>query len=148
VWVIERDGSRGVFGLDAAAAAVAFRPDSVQALVLVRGGRLVRITSAGLDTFAETGGAEELNAVGLQVSADGTRAFIAYEQGRLGVVDEGSAEARLTACPCTPTGLIQTSRTSVYRLNELPDSPLFLWDVAGDRPRTWFIPRTVQGEGQ
>jgi hypothetical protein len=144
VWLVEQSGNRSSNQLQAETAVIAFRPSSLDVVALLRDGVLVRITAAGTASMGRIGGAAGLDAVGLQVSPDGDRAFAAYSQGGLAIVEAGAPETALIPCGCTPTGLTRTSRMALYRLNDFPDSPLLFWDASA--PRVWFVPAGVPGE--
>jgi hypothetical protein len=146
IWLAETGGNRTASRLQTDVGMVAFRPDSAEAVALLSDGVVVRITAAGAEAVGQIAGAAGLDAVGLQVSPDGKRAFVAYAQGSLAVVEAGAPETALTNCGCKPAALIQANRTALYRLNELSDSPLLFWDVSPPVPRLWFVPAGNQGE--
>jgi hypothetical protein len=77
------------------------------------------------------------------MSADGTRAYTAFDKGLVAVSDSMSGETKTITCQCKPTGLRSLSAAGMFAVNDV--APLLLFDVSGVAPRLWFVPldRTV-----
>jgi hypothetical protein len=145
VWRLNADTGTFDNVLQDAAATVAFRPDSTDAVAVSAAGEIYQLPISGdirkLALVAESG-----NAAGIQVSADGARAYVAFSDGVLATIDVGSGMVDRISCRCTPTGLQAMSLSKVFRINDPSSGTLMLLDTSGSEPRTWFVPpdRTPQ----
>lgn len=147
VWLIEATSTRASIPVESELAQLAFRPQSSDPYVLLRTGDVLQLTGSGTAPIAKVGGAEDLTAVGFQISTDGKQVFAAYADGTLAAIERGGVA--LTNCQCIPTGLTQVARTHVYRLNEASsDAPLLLWNTSAAGPRMWFVPAAGRGDQQ
>lgn len=148
MWLLDSKGTQVLYPLRNAVSAVSFRPDSAEAVALLSDGELVRLGAGGAEHWAMIPATTSPDVVGLQMSADGRRAFAAFANGYLAVAEAGSDEGKLKSCECAPTGLTPTTRFGLYRLNEVSHSPMLLWDVWPSVQRVWFVPNGIAGEGQ
>jgi hypothetical protein len=82
--------------------------------------------------------------VDVQVSADATRALVAYKSGSIVKVDTASGAVQTTTCGCTPTGLHRMNASPVFRINEPSGLPLLLVEELDSGPRMWFVPPVVR----
>ena len=65
------------------------------------------------------------------------------------MIDVASASAVTVNCGCTPTGLELLTSPNLFRLTEISDRPVMLFDVSTPTPRVWFVPSDdTQRSGQ
>ena len=43
-------------------------------------------------------------------------------------------------CQCLPTGLFPMRSDALFRITEISDRPVMLFDASAPRPRVWFVP--------
>ena len=124
-------------------AAVAFRPGSTDAVAIDANGAVYGIRNSGfpgevvqiLDAQDKTAAA-----VAVSVSADGTLAYSSHRAGTLAVIDLVNAAIQTVPCGCAPAGMERLAAPGLFRVNEISDGPLMLFDVSTPTPRVWFVP--------
>ena len=83
--------------------------------------------------------------VAVQPSADGRRVFVANSRtARISVIDLETGDVTHLACSAVPAGLFPLRGGSVFRLNELAGTPLFVLDGGAERARIVFVPPPVE----
>ena len=87
-----------------------------------------------------TGEERTADPVALRLSADGSRAYSANRLGTIAAIDFASASIEAVDCGCVPTGIEPLSASNLYRINEISDRPVMLFDVSTPSPRVWFVP--------
>jgi len=124
-------------------AVAAFRPGSRDAAGLAPNGSIYRILNTGVPAeVRQVYNGEERTAdpVALRLSADGSRAYSANRLGTIAVIDFASASIETIDCGCVPTGIEPLTTSNLYRINEISDRPVMLFDVSTPAPRVWFVP--------
>ena len=64
--------------------------------------------------------------------------------GIIAVVDVETGMASYTSCSCRPTGLFRLKGTSIFRLEDPSQEPIWILDASGE-PRTILIPPASKG---
>lgn len=125
-----------VIPYDVPVSAIAFAPRGSFALAAA-GTSVFLLRDGELQELA--GG--DLPPVDVALSADTARAFVAYKDGTIRVIDIANGAARQISCRCTPTAMRPLAGSSVFRLNEISDNgPVLLLDGSEAEPRVWFVP--------
>jgi WD40 repeat protein len=150
VWLAGPGGDPVQLALPGSVATIAFRRDSHDAVAITRSGDLYLIRNAGPDAEIHQvylGNEQTSDPVAVQVSPDGTRAFTANARGTVAVIDLGTGSAAAVSCQCSPTGLEPLNATSLFRLTEISDRPVMLFDASTSTPRIWFVPADAPPAG-
>ena len=103
----------------------------------------IRGIGAGIETDVIAGSKEGISApVGVAVSRDGSRAFVANgKSGKVSIIQlNGEAAVSTIACACKLTGLDRLSGNEVYRLTGFSSRPMWTLDAGGAEPRVLFVP--------
>lgn len=137
-WLLNTDTGKFELQLQDATAAICFRPDSRDALAVSRSGEIYLLGSGGMSKFGLI--PTTADPVAIQASPDGARAYVAYTDGTLAVIDSGAGTVQTMSCNCKPTGLNPVKLSKMYRINEPSDSTLLLFDASAAGPRIWFVP--------
>ena len=118
-------------------AVAAFRPASPDAVAAGADGTVYRILNSNLPGEDRTAGA-----VALRVSVDGTRVYTANQLGTLTAIRFDLPVALLDAvnCGCTPAGMEPLTSAGLFRINDIADRPVMLFDVSTPPSRVWFVP--------
>lgn len=140
LWMLDEKSGSYPVPVPGANPVIAFRPGGHDALAAVRSGELYLVGSGASVSNYGSVAAEGLgDAVGAQLSRDGSHAYVAYSNGSIAEVDSTSASVRTVSCACRATGL-HAVNSLVFRLNDPSASPLLLVHVADTGPRVWFVP--------
>jgi hypothetical protein len=126
-----------------ALAAAAFRPGSRDAVALGSDGAVYRILNSSFPgEVAPVISAEErtANPVAVRVSADGRNAYSANRIGTLAKIDLFAASLETIQCGCVPTTIEPLTSSDLYRINDISDRPVMLFDVSTSTARVWFVP--------
>jgi hypothetical protein len=143
VWLLNSNGGATQMPLPGSVAAVAFRRHSHDAVAVTRSGDVYLIRNAGPTSEIRqvyTGDEQTSDPVAVQVSSDGTRAYAANRRGMIAVIDLQSGSAAAVSCSCSPAGLEPLNSSALFRLTEISDRPLMLFDASTPTPRIWFVP--------
>jgi WD40 repeat protein len=143
LWQLSAGGSFVQLALPGSIAAVAFRRDSHDAVAVTRSGDVYLIRNPGADAAIRqvyVGDEQTSDAVAVQLSPDGSRAFTANARGTIAAIDLKTGTTAAVSCQCSPTALEPLDATSVFRLTEISDRPLMLFDASMTTPRIWFVP--------
>jgi hypothetical protein len=134
-------------------------PSDVAALAFSSSNALLAVTSAGNIFVAKNlaGGADirqvysgdglTADPVAVQFSANESTAFVANQAGILASVDLSAGAADALSCQCAPTSLQPFGRVGLFRLTEISNRPVLLFDTTPNRARLWFVPAD-QGSAQ
>jgi hypothetical protein len=120
-----------------------FRPMSHDALTATPAGvvYLVRDVVQSVDykpIFAGSNGAS--NPVAVAFSSDGSLGYVADASGALTVIDLTSSVSNTIDCGCAPTLLQPVSASSMFRVSEISNTPVLLFEGSATASRTWFVP--------
>jgi hypothetical protein len=135
-------------------------PGSVAALAFDRGSHdLLAITVSGDLYLAQnvnanlsirqiyTGDAQTSNPVAVQFSPDESAAFIANGAGVLSTIDLNTGSISTISCQCAPTRL-EPFGQGIFRLTDISDGPVLLFDGTPKQNRVWFVPADAQRSAQ
>lgn len=143
VWLISPDGNAINLPLPGTIAAAAFRTNSHDIVAATPSGDVYVVRQAGRNAEVHqiySGDDATAGPAGVQFSADGIRVFLASAGGILTTINVGTGIAVSLPCQCKPTGLDPLRDSVIFRLNEISDRPLMLFDASSPDPRIWFVP--------
>jgi len=131
--------------------ALAFIPGGEDILVADgAGNRLLRgINSSGGLEWTVAASRDSVQAVmnGLGVSTDAKTVFAISISGELLRLDSNNSQLLVVAnCACQPSGMFRMPGNARFRLNNLPDGPLWVFDGDSTPVRMVFIPVEPLGE--
>ena len=66
--------------------------------------------------------------------------LIADRSGLVHIIDLQTNERRSVACSCRPNSMEQMKDKSIYRLTAIDGGSVWILDMGGASPRTWFVP--------
>ncbi len=127
-------------------AVASFKPGGWEAIALDPDGALYQILSSTVPAEVRQllpGSSQTANPIALRMSADGKRIFTANRLGTVAVIDAASTSILSVDCGCAPTGIEPLTSSSLFRINEISDRPVMLFDVSTPTPRVWFVPSDV-----
>ena len=136
-WLLAPGAARIPLTFPGPLAVAAFRPASPDAVAAGADGTVYRILNSNLPGEDRTAGA-----VALRVSVDGTRVYTANQLGTLTAIRFDLPVALLDAvnCGCTPAGMEPLTNADLFRINDIADRPVMLFDVFIPQSRVWFVP--------
>lgn len=124
-------------------AAASFRRNTLDIATVTRSGEVYIVRHAGSDNYIRqlyTGDNQTSDPVAVQFSPDGARVYTANSGGTLAVIDLQTGLATAISCRCTPSGLEPLTIGSIFRLTEISNRPVLLFDGSVSDPRVWFVP--------
>jgi hypothetical protein len=132
-------------------AAAAFRPESHDAIAATRSGDIYLIRNPG--PLAEislvyAGDEQTSDPVAIRLSVDGKHAYTVNSVGMLSSVDLLARSAASARCKCVPTGLHPVLSETLFRVTEISDGPMLLFDTSATIPRVWFVPPDNSAAGR
>jgi hypothetical protein len=140
LWMLDREAGSYLVPTPGSNSVIAFRPGGHDALAVTRVGELYLIGSgASVSNYGAVMGEGVGNPVGVQISRDGTHAYIAYSNGSIAEVDSTTGTVRTVSCGCRATGF-DAVNSSTFLINEPSTAPLLLVNVSDGGPRVWFVP--------
>jgi hypothetical protein len=142
-WQLAPGQSPVPLALPGAFAAAAFQPGSRNTVVVGHDGSAYRILNEGIPGEVRpiaAGDPRTAHPVALYVAADGAKAYSAGRSGTISSIDLASAAIDSLDCGCTPTTIAPAAASGIFRLNEISDRPVMLFDVSTATPRIWFVP--------
>ena len=143
VWLAGPGGSLTQLPLPGSVRAIAFRRDSRDAVAVTRSGDVYLIRNAGAEADIRQvyiGDEQTSDPVAVQVSPDGSSAFTANSHGLVAAINLQSGSAASVSCQCAPVTLEPMNAPALYRLTEISDLPVMLFDASTLTPRIWFVP--------
>jgi hypothetical protein len=143
--LLTRDSQTRVLTLLGKASAISFLSGTHNALIADEQNNAVLLIQdvTGAAITSTVAGASEgiAHPLAVEASEDNRLAFIANGRSRsISTVDLQSGRLSSLACNCTPTGLHRLKGNAVFRLNELSDANLQLFDAGVSEPRVLFVP--------
>jgi hypothetical protein len=134
-----------------AAAALAFRPDSHDMVVVAATGDVQVVRNPGRQAEyrqISSGEVEPGDSPVVRFAQDGERAFLANQQGRLTVIDSRSGTTSSIDCGCRPEAIAPLALKNVFQLTSVSSSPVMLFDASRAEARVWFVPMRQERNGQ
>lgn len=124
-------------------AAIAFRPGTHDALAVNRDGQVWFISdlAANSDYRLIATLDSEIRGASVAFLRDGSRAIVANAAtGKIALVDPAGGAPLVTSCDCRPATLQPFKGRGLFRLNEVSDKPMLLFDASEPTPRILFVP--------
>jgi DNA-binding beta-propeller fold protein YncE len=124
-------------------AVASFQPGARDAVALDPDGTVYRILNSAIPGEVRlfyAGSSQTADPVAVRVSADGRRVYTANRLGTLTVIDPAAISVDAVDCGCGPTGIEPLSSSNLFRVTEISDRPVMLFDVSTPTPRVWFVP--------
>jgi len=138
VWLIGADGSATRLSLPGTIVAAAFRRNSTDAVAATSTGDVYLIGSAIRQIY--TGDDSTSDPVAVQLAPDGSRAWLANKRGMVTAIDLKTGSATAVTCQCQPSALEPLQLNGVFRLTEISNRPMMLFDASSSDPKIWFVP--------
>jgi DNA-binding beta-propeller fold protein YncE len=135
-------------GLPSPVFAASFQPGTRDVIALGRDGAVYRILGSTGDVQQVFADERIADGVAVRVSPDGARIYTANRLGTIAVLDTAASALQTVDCGCTPTVLEPLNAPGLYRINEISDRPLMLFDVSQSTPRIWFVPSAPAADSQ
>ena len=123
-------------------AAASFQPGAREAFALDPDGAIYQILNSSIPGEVRQlhpGSSQTAGSVAVRLSADGKHIYTANRTGTAAVFDVDAASIVAVDCGCTPTG-IEPLTPNLFRITEISDRPVMLFDVSTPTPRVWFVP--------
>ena len=124
-------------------AAATFQPGGRDAFALGPDGTIYQILNSSIPGEVRPlhpGSSQTTDPVAVRVSGDGKRVYTVNRPGTAAVIDLAAASVVAVDCGCAPTGLEPSTSANLYRITEISDRPVMLFDVSTPTPRVWFVP--------
>lgn len=133
--------------------AMAFRPHTHDAVVTNRRDSQISIVRdvGGSAEYRFVAGQNDgvADPLAAEFSGNGSRVFVANaEAGDILVLDLAGGPPIPVSCQCALTALQRLNDNSVFRLNDLSNNPLMLFDGGSAQPRVVFVPSDSQRSSQ
>jgi len=113
------------------------------------GSVFVGLSSGGVvdagGTAASPGGEAISNPGAIAFTKEGLL-LIADRAGLVHVIDLQTNERRSVACSCRPDSMERMDDKSIYRLTGVEAGAVWILDMSGVNPRTWFVPIDAPAE--
>jgi len=156
VWLVVPEGNAIRLPLPGTIVEAAFRRQSMDAVAATRSGDVYVIRNAGLNPDIQQvyiGDDGTSDPVAVHFASDGSRAYLANTQGTVTSIDLRTGSAIAVSCQCRPSALEPLKAGNIFRLTEISDRPLMLFDASDSNPQIWFVPSdapaaSTQGSGQ
>ncbi len=124
-------------------AVASFQPGGREAVALDPGGAIYQILNSSIPGEVRQlhpGSAQTTGPVAVRLSADGKRVYTVNSLGMAAVIDVAAASVVALDCGCVPTGIEPLTSSNLFRITEISDRPVMLFDVSTPTPRVWFVP--------
>src|SRR5205807_2222927 len=111
----------------------AFQPGAHDAFALDPEGTVYRILNSAIPGEVQqlyAGSAETADPVAVRISSDGKSVYTANRLGMAAVIDVSTASAVAINCGCSPTGIEPLTSSNLFRITEISDRPVMLFDVS------------------
>ena len=142
VWLLSSHGSPSQLSLPGSIRAVAFHRSRPDLVALTAAGDLYLIRDAGSNApYRVFPAAGTPGGTAVQFSTDGARAYAADADGSLSAVDLENGAATRVSCGCRARALEPLNGENVFRITDLAELPVMLFDASKLEPRFWFVPR-------
>ncbi len=138
------DGSQNRINGNSGGLALAFLNHSQDAVVADSNGILLLHDVAGQALWSVLT-TQSMSPIAAAISSDNQHAFIADAAAGLLTIDLSSGSTVADACGCLPSGLFPLRGSSLFRLTDLSDKPMTIFDAGGGESRILVIPPVVEG---
>ena len=132
-------------------ALLSFNRSNDDLLALTKSGDLYLATNVGANFASRriyAGDSQTSGPIGVRFSPDASAAFVVNQSGSIATIDLNSGSASVLSCQCTPSTLEPFGQTGLFRINDISNRPLLLFDGTPNQNRVWFVPaetpRSVQ----
>jgi hypothetical protein len=143
VWLIAADGGAIRLSLPGTIIVVAFRRNSADAVAATQSGDVYLMRNAGPNGDIQqiyTGDDATSDPVAVQLAPDGSHAYIANTRGTITSIDLRTGSAAAVSCQCQPSALEPLKSNAVFRLTDISNRSIMLFDASSSDPRIWFVP--------
>jgi WD40 repeat protein len=150
-WLLTPGTAPLALNLPGPVSAASFQPGSRDAIAVGRDGAVYRILNSTFSGDVQQVFAADqrsAGAVAVRVSPDGTRVYTANRIGTITVLDLAASALQSVDCGCTPTSMEPLNASGLYRITEISDRPLMLFDVSQPTLRVWFVPSAPAADSQ
>jgi hypothetical protein len=120
-----------------------FQPGGREAVALDSDGTIYQILDSSIPGEVRQlhpGSSRTADPVAVRISADWKRVYTANRSGTAAVIDVAAASLVAVDCGCAPTGMEPLTSSNLFRITEISDRPVMLFDVSTPSPRVWFVP--------
>src|ERR1017187_2560148 len=99
-------------------------------------------TDSALPNLKKIAGPEDgiSSLIGVALSLDNQHTFAVTTAGDVFELNPGGGARKLASCSCKPSGLYAMPGNARFRLNNLPQSPLWIFDGDSSQPDVLFVP--------
>ena len=142
-WLLSPGMSPLQLSLPVPIAVASFQPGARDAAAFDVDGTGYRILNTSIPGEVQRlypGSSETADPVAVRVSPDGKRIYTANRLGMAAVIDVATASAVSVNCGCSPTSIEPLTSNNLFRITEISDRPVMLFDVSTPSPRVWFVP--------
>jgi hypothetical protein len=143
VWLLTAQGASLRMLLPGSTGAVSFYGGAQDALAATRSGDIYLVRNAGSSPdvrLIRAGDDQTSEPIAIQFSADGKQAYTANARGFLSTVDLLTGSASSISCQCQPVGLQPLQSGTLFRLTDVTNLPVMLFEPSKTEPRIWFVP--------
>jgi len=142
-WLLSPGMSPLQLALPVSIAVASFQPGARDAVAFDVDGTGYRILNTSIPGEVQQfypGSSETTDLAAVRVSPDGKRIYTANRLGTAAVIDVATASAVSVKCGCSPTSIEPLTSNNLFRITEISDRPVMLFDVSTPSPRFWFVP--------
>ncbi|MEO8371232.1 MAG: hypothetical protein ABI806_18755 [Candidatus Solibacter sp.] len=142
-WLLAPGMSPLQIAVPAPIAVAAFQPGGRDAVALDADGAIYQILNSSIPGEVRQlypGSSQTAGPVAVRMSADGRQVYTANRPGTIAVIDVATASAVALDCGCAPAGIEPLTSSNLFRITEISNRPLMLFDVSTSTPRVWFVP--------
>jgi hypothetical protein len=142
-WLLSPGMSPLQLALPVPIAVASFQPGARDAVAFDIDGTGYRILNTSIPGEVQKlypGSSETAVPVAVRVSPDGKHIYTANRLGMAVVIDVATASAVSVNCGCSPTSIEPLTSNNLFRITEISDRPVMLFDVSTPSPRVWFVP--------
>lgn len=143
VWLLTAQGASLRMPLPGSTGAVSFYGGTQDAVAATRSGDTYLVRNAGSSPdvrLIRAGDDQTSEPIAIQFSADGTQAYTTNARGVLSTVDLQTGSASSISCQCQPVGLQPLQSGTLFRLTDVSNLPMMLFEASRTGPRFWFVP--------
>jgi DNA-binding beta-propeller fold protein YncE len=142
-WLLAPGMSPLQVAVPGAIAVAAFQPAGRDAVALDTDGAIYQILNSSIPGEVRQlypGSSQTASPMAVRMSADGKHVYTVNRLGTAAVIDVAAASVAAVECGCAPTGIEPMTSSNLFRITEISDRPVMLFDVSTPTPRVWFVP--------